>query len=143
MYCYKHQNEEAVAQCSECSRALCAECARKISPPLCVDCAKNYSREVKSEMIKNIAISMVFMIIGIVLIKNPLGLLLAGIPYGWSILNSMTPDMFLWLSWIGWIVYFIIKLVLSYIIGLVALPIKLIKWILTLKRVNALLKAVE
>ena len=124
MYCYKHHNEDAVAQCSECSRGLCAECARKISPPLCVDCAKDYSREVKSEMVKNIAISIVFMIIGIILIKNPLGFLLAGIPYGWSILNSITPDMFLWLSWVGWIVYFIIKLVLSYVIGLVALPIK-------------------
>lgn len=140
MDCYKHHGIGANATCSECGRGLCEFCSSKIVPPLCEDCARNYAQGIKIEMIKNIAISVVLMIIGIVFIKSPAGILLAGIPYGWSLLNKITPSMFLWLTWVGWIVYFIIKLVLAYIVGIPALVFKLIKWIWELVRVNKMLK---
>lgn len=143
MNCYQHIDRVAVAQCTDCGRALCQECASKISPPLCPDCARQYSHSIKSEMITNIAISVVLMIVGVAVIQSPGGVLLAGIPYGWSLLNRMTPNMFLWLSWIGWIVYFLIKLVLAYVIGVPALIVKLIRWISELVRVNALLKGID
>lgn len=143
MVCYKHPANEAVVTCSECGRGLCQSCANKINPPMCLDCARAISGNIKSEMIKNIIISIVLMIVGVFVIKSPGGVLLAGIPYGWVILNRMTPSMFLWLSFVGWIVYFIIKLVLAYIIGIPALIIKMIRWISELVRINNLIKNVE
>ena len=143
MDCYKHYNRVAVATCTECGRGMCEECSRKIIPPLCEDCARSYANSIKGEMVKNILISVVLMIVGIAVIQSPLGVLLAGIPYGWSILNRMTPSMFLWLTWVGWIIYFLIKLVLSYIIGVPALIFKLIKWFSELSRINKLLKCVD
>lgn len=143
MECYKHTENSAVAQCNECGRGLCETCAEKITPPLCPDCARAYAGSVKAEMLKNIAISVVLMLIGIFVIRSPMGALLAGIPYGWAILNSVTPSMFLWLSWIGWIVYFLIKLVIAYVVGVPALIFKLIRWCSELARVNALLKSAD
>lgn len=64
-------------------------------PPTCVNCARELVSIIKTEMIKNILIGVVLMIVGIVLIRNPMGLLLAGIPYGLSILNKITPAMFM------------------------------------------------
>ncbi len=94
-------------------------------------------------MIKNIAISVILMIVGIVVIKNPAGILLAGIPYGWAILNRITPSMFLWLSWVGWLIYFGLKLLLAYTIGIVALPFKLFRWISELVNVNKILQSID
>ncbi len=142
MSCYKHLGRESVATCNSCGRELCSECAQKIHPPMCVDCAVEYSNEVKKTMIFNIAISVVLMIVGIVVIKSPAGIMLAGIPYGWSILNRITPSMFLWMSWVGWLIYFGIKLVIAYFIGIIALPIKLVGWISDLVRVNKILNGV-
>ena len=112
-------------------------------PPTCMNCAREHVATVKSEMIKNIAISVVLMIVGIVLIKNPMGILLAGIPYGWSALNKITPAFFLWMSWIGWLIYFAIKLIISYFIGLIALPIKLFQWISEIVKVKNLEKNIH
>lgn len=143
MSCYKHIENHAVAQCNDCGRSLCSQCADAFDPPLCLHCAKERASSIKAELVKNIAISVVLMIIGIVVIKSPLGILLAGIPYGWAILNLITPSMFLWMSWVGWLIYFFIKFLLAYFIGLIALPIKLIKWITQLVSINKTLKNIE
>ena len=140
MVCHKHYDREGIAQCNDCGRVLCAECADAFNPPLCVSCAHERAASIKGELIKNIAISVVLMIVGIVVIESPMGILLAGIPYGWAILNRITPSMFLWMSWVGWLIYFGIKLVLAYVIGLIALPIKLIKWISELVSIQRTLK---
>ena len=142
MVCHKHYDREAVAQCNDCGRALCSSCADAFDPPLCVGCATARANSIKGELVKNIIISVVLMIVGIVVIKDPLGILLAGIPYGWAILNRITPSMFLWMSWVGWLIYFGIKLVLAYFIGLIALPIKLFLWITELVRINRTIKDV-
>ena len=140
MACYKHLDRESVAQCVDCGRNLCAECADAFHPSLYVGCATERAAAIKRELVKNIVISIVLMVIGVVIIKNPLGILLAGIPYGWAILNSITPSMFLWMSWVGWLIYFFIKLLLAYVIGLIALPIKLIKWFIELSIINRTLE---
>jgi len=42
--------------------------------------------------------------------------------FGWRFLNRITPDMFLFLSCTGWIVYFMVKLFLSAAVGLFVAP---------------------
>ena len=41
---------------------------------------------------------------------------------GWRALNRITPSVFLWMSWMGWIIYFIIKGLLSVFIGVFIAP---------------------
>lgn len=123
MVCFYHQNREATVQCNHCGKNLCTECGSRFQPPTCPSCVEDYVKSIEKEMVKNIAVSVVLMLIGIFVIRNPLGILLAGIPYGWSLLTRITPAMFIWMPLIGWVIYFFIKLFLSYAIGIVALPI--------------------
>lgn len=127
MNCFYHKDRVATATCRKCGRELCSECASLFSPTMCADCAGQIAAENKAAMTKNIAISILLMIAGIVIIQNPMGFLLAGIPSGWRFLNRITPSMFLWMPLVGWIIYFFIKLTLSYFIGLFVLPVTLIR----------------
>ncbi len=52
--------------------------------------------------------------------------------FGWITLNKIQPTMFLWMSWIGWLIYFVIKFVLSALIGLFVAPFTIARWIATL-----------
>lgn len=136
-------SDYSVNCCSRCGRRLTVEEDGTFNPPTCMSCAQEHVSTVKSEMIKNIAISVVLMIVGIVVIKNPAGVLLAGIPYGWSFLNKITPAMFVWMSWIGWVVYFSVKLIIAYFVGLIALPVKLFQWISEIVKVKQLEKNIH
>lgn len=51
----------------------------------------------------------------------------AGIPWGWSILTNITPSMFVFLPWIGWLIYFTVKLIIAMFIGMFVTPYKIIK----------------
>ena len=113
--------------CSRCGRRLTIEEDAAFNPPTCMNCAREHVNTIKAEMIKNIAISVVLMVVGIIAIKSPAGILLAGIPYGWSFLNKITPAMFIWMSWIG----------------LIALPIKMVKWISEILKVKQLEKNIH
>lgn len=136
-------SEYSVNRCSKCGRQLTMEEDAAFHPPTCMSCAREHVSTIKTEMIKNIAISVVLMIVGIIVIKNPAGVLLAGIPYGWSFLNKITPAMFVWMSWIGWAVYFSVKLIIAYFVGLIALPIKLFQWISEIVKVKQLEKNIH
>ncbi len=45
--------------------------------------------------------------------------------FGWNALNRIQPSMFLWMSWVGWIIYFFVKLLLAIAIGYIVAPIVL------------------
>lgn len=128
----------SVNSCSNCGRRLTIEEDKLFNPPTCIACAKEHIKKIKSEMAISILLSIILMVVGIILIHNIGGVLLAGIPYGWSLLNKLTSKFFLWLPVIGWLIYFIVKLVLSYFIGLIALPIKLVQWISQISKVKKL-----
>lgn len=52
--------------------------------------------------------------------------------------NKITPDIFLFMPIVGWIIYFAIKAFLSVIIGWIAMPIKMIKSVVELNKLNKL-----
>lgn len=58
--------------------------------------------------------------------------------FGWRALNKITPDVFLWMSFMGWIIYFVVKLFLSVVIGLFVAPFQIAKMI-----TNAIQKGVQ
>ncbi len=45
--------------------------------------------------------------------------------FGWISLTKITPNIFLWMSFAGWALYFLIKGILSGIIGVFIAPFKL------------------
>ncbi len=47
---------------------------------------------------------------------------LFSIPFGWSTLNKITSDLFLFLPIVGWLIYFLIKFILSFYVGIFACP---------------------
>ena len=55
------------------------------------------------------------------------GYFFAGLPWGWSILTKITPSMFLFLSWGGWIFYFLLKFMIAILIGMFVTPYKIYK----------------
>lgn len=58
----------------------------------------------------------------------------SGIVPGWQTLTRITPAVFLFLPIIGWVLYFIVKLILSIFVGLVMLPIRTVRNIRQLVR---------
>ena len=52
--------------------------------------------------------------------------------FGWKALTKIQPTMFLFLSWVGWIFYFLVKGLLSMICGYFVAPFIIAKWIVNL-----------
>ena len=44
MNCFNHTQEPAVAQCSDCGKGLCSECAERYQPILCTPCFQKRKR---------------------------------------------------------------------------------------------------
>lgn len=144
MNCYYHKNEVATATCQDCGKGLCGHCASYFNPPLCPDCANQKIDAVKSEATKKLIIMIVSAVIGVIfcsildrshnvpfigelIIGAPLGLIVCGIPSGWRALDRITPNIFLFLPVVGWVIYYVVKGVLSAFIGIFALFITVIK----------------
>lgn len=140
MKCYYHPDRDAVAQCVECHKGLCNECAHKWEPPHCDGCGVSLKDVAKHRL----TIIKVFGIAGIV--AGIFGAVMAGgignvstalvylifiplfayetaaIPAGWWKLNMITSKFFLILPIVGWLIYFGIKFTLASIVGLFVLP---------------------
>ncbi len=152
MNCYNHPTQTVVAQCVDCSKGLCYSCARIYSIPICNFCNGVRIKNERNRIIKEFSITF---IIGISLaylfgqltvyndgyshsLKHDVYFYLiytyifAGTVAGWQTLTKITPRTFLILPIIGWLVYFAIKLFLSFWLGLVMLPIRTIKNIIRL-----------
>jgi hypothetical protein len=145
MKCSKHNERDAVSQCVDCRKALCPECTNKFTLPLCDQCALNRINSEKQLFVKNSIIMVVLFVVGFFwngqegfFQRILTGYFFAGIPWGWSILNNITPSMFLFLSWFGWLMYFFIKFALSVLIGMFVTPYKIYKIIKGLSNARAL-----
>lgn len=47
--------------------------------------------------------------------------------FGWLALNKITPQMFVWMPLKGWIIYFVVKFILSIIVGMFVAPFQIAK----------------
>ena len=149
MSCYHHPERESVAQCSQCGKALCRECASLYTPPFCAACAYSGVSKLKQE-IQKLAIMGAFMAFIYVLaifttadgeVYRPLytivcGIIFGCVPFGWSALNSVIPRTILVLPVAGWLIYFFLKLTISIFIGWLALPYKILQAKRVIEAVN-------
>lgn len=151
MKCYYHPNRDAVAQCVECNRGLCSECAHKWEPPLCKGCGSELREYAKKELGKikigfigglicgllgGIAIwyenniNFVSELISLIFTTVMCAYSFAGLSIGWKKMNEAFSKInfkfFLILPILGWIIYFcvvyMLKFMLAYIIGWFVLP---------------------
>lgn len=145
MNCYNHTAQPAVAQCSDCGKGLCSQCASLYSMPICTSCNKKRIASEKSGIIKELLLTFGLGVLLAVLFKQEilgghsaslkvniidyifLIYIFSGIIPGWKTLTRITPAVFLFLPIIGWVLYFIVKLILSLVVGLIMLPIRTVR----------------
>ncbi|HPX07350.1 MAG TPA: hypothetical protein PK494_00700, partial [Tenuifilaceae bacterium] len=151
MNCFYHPETTIVATCQDCGKGLCSNCASNYTIPMCKQCyslrKKNDFKIIRKEFAQVILIGalITFFIHGYSykfifdtnadLMSNPkfLGLYVLviivnfyysmGIVVGWKTLNRLTPQIFLVLPLIGWLIYFIVKLYVSMFVGLAWTPV--------------------
>lgn len=153
MNCFNHENSVAVAFCQDCNKGLCQNCAKKNSMPICDQCNHLRGIATMNGVWKEIIITFGFglSLTTLVLLKastpdNSLRIGMyefmiffyccSGIVAGWKTLNRISPNVFIILPLIGWLIYFIVKLLLSFWVGIVMLPIRTINNIAKLIKVN-------
>ncbi|MDD4108769.1 MAG: hypothetical protein PHH93_08630 [Prolixibacteraceae bacterium] len=145
MNCHNHPTQPAVAQCVDCGKGLCGTCASNYLTPLCTPCNKSRISSEKSGIIKEMLLTFG---VGAVLaffffqwtngghsyplLYNIISFVIpfyvfSGIIPGWKTLTRITPNIFLFLPIIGWVLFFIVKLALSLVVGLVMLPIRTVR----------------
>lgn len=130
MNCYFHLNRSAVAQCVDCRKGLCHECATKYIIPICDECNNKRLINERISYIKPIVICSILFIIGYNLeIWGPdrtFGAYMLMCAYaGWKFINSFCPSV-IWFNLHSLFMYYLFKLVISMIIGFFATPFYLI-----------------
>lgn len=155
MNCYYHPSQSTVSQCSDCSKGLCHECATAYSIPICNTCNKTRISNERVKIIKELIFTFAFGV-GLAYLNGKYLFFqgesfstktviwyyiifiyaFAGIVSGWKTLTSITPRMFLVLPILGWVLYFAVKLFLSFWLGLVMLPIRTIRNIIRLVKLQ-------
>ncbi len=145
MNCHKHTTQPAVAQCLDCGKGLCSQCASAYSIPVCVPCNKSRIGGERVGIIKEMLLTFGLgallayffyqwtngghsypLLYNIVSFVMPF-YIFSGIVPGWQTLTRITPAVFLFLPIIGWVLYLIVKLALSLVIGLVMLPVRTVR----------------
>ncbi|KAA6322448.1 hypothetical protein EZS27_028009 [termite gut metagenome] len=145
MNCYEHSIQPAVAQCPDCGKGLCTECASAYSLPICNRCNKKRINAEKGGIIKELLLTYgVGILLGVLfarwtnaghsypiiytIISYVIPIyIFSGIIPGWKTLTRITPAVFLFLPLIGWVLYFVIKFCLSICLGLIMLPIRTVR----------------
>lgn len=137
MNCHKHSKITSVSQCIDCGRGLCPECTNKYSVPICDSCNYNRAENDQKVALRNLLLMVAFFVFGFYVSSSagkPLlenlfsGYVFAGIPWGWNILTMITPQVFLILPGVGWLIYFFIKFCIAALIGWLVTPFKIYQY---------------
>lgn len=148
MNCYYHPETIIVATCQDCNKGLCKNCSDRFTFPICVSCNSIRGAAEKKEITKELALMIGLPIIGLLFMQNnpmvkeqPFMAVLyfymfIAIVAGWRKLNKFTSNYFLFLPVIGWVIYFLVKLYISAIVGLFIAPFRIYRNINRLKEIS-------
>ena len=151
MNCYNHPDLPAVSSCIDCNKGLCIECSSRYTFPICVECNKNRISHERSEIIKDFFIIfgggavITFIVLSLLNSQNRDLPIMSYIMFfyaysslvaGWRFLNRITADYFLFLPIIGWLIYFVIKFLISGFLGIFILPYRIYKNVTRLRELN-------
>lgn len=129
MNCYYHPSRPAVAQCPDCGKGLCYECANRYQRPICKDCNDRRGRTGLFAYIKPLIVLLFLFIVGCVIGRNfgdspvIMGYLFTCIYGEWSIVNQFLSNIFISLDIHSIIFYYGLKILLATVIGIFATPI--------------------
>jgi len=140
MNCFNHPEEVAVASCIDCGKGLCKSCASLYKMPICNECNEKRAKNEKQAIFRQYIPSALFFIGGLlfglkvyksnIYLSIVMGYLFAGVFWGWKVVSFIQPKMFLFLPIVGWIFYYFFKFMISMIVGIVAMPIGIIRIII-------------
>lgn len=130
MNCFYHPGREAVAQCADCSKGLCSECATRFTIPICPECnAARRRRELREYIVPLLLCALLFVIGYNAEFMGPDRLfgayMLMSVYGGWKFINRFCPFIFVWFSVEAIFWYFLIKVALSMLIGFFVTPVYL------------------
>ena len=131
MYCFFHPSKPAVAQCVDCHKALCLECASKYTIPICDACNNRRKFAERIGYLKPLIICIILYFIGYNLkIFNPDdtlgGYMCMSIYAGWKVINQFIPNLFVWFNLKAIFWYYLIRISVSMFIGVIVTPIYLL-----------------
>ncbi len=155
MNCFNHTESISVAVCQDCQKGLCSVCASKYTIPICDNCNHKRKQKAKQAVYMELLITFGVGILCAVLFAKHLHIevsdesknlffkvldnvflfyLGASLIAGWKTLTRITPDVFLFLPILGWVLFFLVKFILSIMVGLFMFPIRLIRNIIVLHK---------
>lgn len=135
MNCYNHPSEVAVAQCTNCGKGLCAECAKSYESIICAACHETHKTETITKSIIYLAVYAVLFIIGYNLdfmafggrLSQPVfsGYILMSLVSGWQVFGNDSSTRTYY--GMGILFAFVMKLMIYTFIGMISAPYNLIK----------------
>lgn len=141
MNCKNHEGIAAIGQCDICQCGLCSDCYNAYTTPTCGSCAENHNEAFVKSVYKEIAILLVGGIL-VFLVTNfiseqpnspKLGLPVFFHIYfsfavfvGWITLNKVQARHFSFIPLVGFVLFIVFKVALSFVVGIIYLPIWLI-----------------
>ena len=129
MRCYYHPHRYAVAQCPDCGKGLCKECASKYQRPICKSCNEKRGRDDLKNYSKPLFVCTIMFGIGCLIGSSMgedaiiMGYLFTCIYGGWSIVGMFFQNIFVSLDAHSIFMYYALRIIFSAIIGVFATPI--------------------
>lgn len=131
MNCYYHPHRRAVAQCPDCGKGLCRECASKYAKPICTECNDQRGKEGLKTYAKPLMVCAVLFILGCLVGSGMgempwiMGYIFICVYGGWNIVGLLFSNIFVSLNMQSLIFYYGLRILLSVIVGFFTTPIYL------------------
>lgn len=131
MNCYYHPDRPAVAQCPDCGKGLCRECASTYEKPICPDCHDKRGKLATKNYVRPLIVCAALFAVGC-LAAGALGMgeqpLLLGYIFmciygGWSIVDMFFSHIFISLNIHSIIFYYGLKILLAMVVGIFTTPV--------------------
>ena len=146
MNCYNHPEDAAVASCIDCGKGLCKNCTDLYQMPICSECNMKRVKVDKGSYLGVYVLSVLMLIFGFFtgmdsgvregftgfLVALGFAYVFAGVPWGWRRMSFQSKTILI-LPIFGWILYFCFKFMLSWVVGLYAMPFGIAKAVSTHK----------
>lgn len=131
MNCYYHPSRPAVAQCPDCGKGLCRECASKYEKPICTECNNKRGKNATMTYARPLVVCAILFVVGCLVGKSfgfgdepaVMGYIFTCVYGGWSIVNMFFANIFISLNIHSIIFYYGLKIMLAMIVGIFATPV--------------------
>ena len=129
MNCYYHPDRPAVAQCPDCGKGLCRECASKFEKPICPECNGKRGKDDIKTYSKPLIVCAICFVVGCLIGKGfgdtpfIMGYIFTCIFGGWSIVDMFFRNIFISLDLHSIVFYYGLKAFLAMLTGIVATPV--------------------